>query len=242
MGPKLSEDVSLRASIAALSSFFVGQATMAETLQHVSELAVASLKPVEFAGLTMLVDGRPMTAVFTNPESPEVDQAQYTSGKGPCLDAFRTGKIHTISSMADDNPWPEFVAACRAHGILSTLSLPIWAAGMPLGALNLYSKVQHSFNEAEIEAATLFASQASIVLANAQAYWDARVLSEQLGESLASRAVIEQAKGIIMASLRCSADEAFNYLVKQSQATNIKLRAVAQDIVDDTTRRPTPPS
>jgi AmiR/NasT family two-component response regulator len=49
--------------------------------------------------------------------------------------------------------------------------------------------------------------------------------------------VIEQAKGILMAQQSCSADEAFNVLVKLSQQSNRKLREVAQALVDST--RPT---
>jgi AmiR/NasT family two-component response regulator len=102
--------------------------------------------------------------------------------------------------------------------------------------MNLYADAEGLFDQAEIETASLFASQASIVLANSQAYWDARSLGDQLSESIASRAVIEQAKGIIMGSMRCTADQAFSYLVQQSQQTNTKLRVVAQNIVNDTTR------
>jgi GAF domain-containing protein len=228
--------VPLHASLAALSSFFVGATTLADTLRRVSELAVSSMEPVAFAGLTMMVDDRPATAVFTDPESPEIDQAQYDSGSGPCLDAYRTGTVCTIPSTREANSWPVFSAACREHGILSTLSLPLLAAGKSLGAMNLYSKVEHSFDESEVAGASLFAAQAAIVLANAQAYWEARTLSEQLGESITSRAVIEQAKGIIMGSLRCTADEAFRRLVEQSQSTNTKLRDVARDIVEAATK------
>jgi AmiR/NasT family two-component response regulator len=87
-----------------------------------------------------------------------------------------------------------------------------------------------------IDSVSLFAAQASLVLANAAAYWGARLKSEQLSESIESRAVIEQAKGIIMASMRCTPDEAFGHLVRQSQHTNVKLREIAQQIVDDISR------
>jgi GAF domain-containing protein len=231
------EDTPLRRSLDALSSFFVGQATMSETLLHVSELATDSVPGTKFVGLTMLVDDKPSTAVFTDPESPEIDQTQYDTGHGPCLDAFRTGEIRMIASTNQENPWPEFSAACIAHGIYSTLSLPLGIGDKPLGAMNMYAPVEFAYEGGQIETALLFSAQASIVLANAQAYWDARSLGEQLSESISSRAVIEQAKGIIMGSMRCNAEDAFDFLVKQSQHTNTKLRTVAQDIVDDVARR-----
>jgi GAF domain-containing protein len=234
----MSGDVTpLRRSLDALSMFFVGRATMAETLLRVASLAQAALPAAAFVGLTMLDDQRPATTVFTDPRSPEIDEAQYRTGHGPCLDAFRSGEIRMIRSTRLDTTWPEFSAACLQHGIHGTLSLPLAVEDNRLGALNLYSTAENSFDGAAIETAMLFASQSAIVLANARAYWDARSLGEQLSESIQSRATIDQAKGIIMGSMRCSAEQAFAYLVQQSQHTNTKLRVVAQHIVDDVTRR-----
>ena len=79
------------------------------------------------------------------------------------------------------------------------------------------------------------ASAAAIVLANASAYWEANQLSEQLNQAMRSRAVIEQAKGILMArSPDLGPDEAFEVLRKASQRENVKLRDIAQRIVDRT--------
>jgi AmiR/NasT family two-component response regulator len=74
------------------------------------------------------------------------------------------------------------------------------------------------------------------VLANAQAYWDARSLSENLAEAMESRAVIEQAKGIIMSTMRCDPDAAWEILRSQSQAQNIKVRDLANELVRNTSR------
>ena len=54
---------------------------------------------------------------------------------------------------------------------------------------------------------------------------------DNLHEALSSRAVIEQAKGIVMARDRCGADEAFATLRQESQHTHVKLRDVATRIV-----------
>jgi AmiR/NasT family two-component response regulator len=52
---------------------------------------------------------------------------------------------------------------------------------------------------------------------------------------MASRAVIEQAKGIIMASRQCTAAQAFDILRDTSSRHNVKLREIAQRLVDSTT-------
>ena len=235
----MSEEFQLEESLAALSRFFVGDKTMMQTLERVTQMTAQSLADAEFVGITMMTtDGKVGTAVFTDPEAPEIDQAQYESGRGPCLDAFRTGDTLRIESTTDDERWPEFSATCAAHGILSTLSLPLSVDGTTYGALNLYSRRSAAFDDEQTSTAALFAAHAAVVLANATLYWAARVRSEQLEAALTTRAEIEQAKGIIMSTMRCSADEAFEVMVKQSQRENRKLREVAAEIVRRTARRP----
>jgi GAF domain-containing protein len=222
----------LAESLAVLSRYFVGASTLEETLGRVADLTVEAVAPVDFVGLTMPVEGRQRTAVFTDRTSPEVDQAQYDSGEGPCLDALRDATVYAIDSMAEDGPWPAFRRACRARGIHSTLSLPMIVDHGTVGAMNLYSRADHSFGLDDREAAMQFAGQAAIVLANAQVYWDARQMSTRLGEAMKSRATIEQAKGVLMGSQRCGPDEAFELLTRASQRENVKLREIARRIVE----------
>ena len=115
--------------------------------------------------------------------------------------------------------------------------LPLVVDQRAIGALNLYSRQEGGFDEDDRETAELFASQAAIVLANSQAFWDARALNIGLGEAMKNRAVIEQAKGILMARQQCGEEEAFDLLVRASQRENIKLRTVAQRIVDNASTR-----
>jgi GAF domain-containing protein len=230
-------DTALTRSLAALSRFFVGDGTVQETLNRVADLTVEAIDPVELAGITMIVEGRQRTAVFTDPAAPEMDQAQYDTGEGPCLDAFREQRITRIDSTLSDGPWPAFRKTAAEHGIRSTLSMPLMVDQQPLGALNLYSKRERAFDDEDVETATLFASQASIVLANAQAYWDAREMSSGLAEAMRHRAVIEQAKGMLMAAQHCDEDTAFELLVRASQRENVKLRDIASRIVDGAVTR-----
>jgi GAF domain-containing protein len=233
----MSDDSPLRESLAALSQFFIGDRTMEESLHRVAEMTAEAVPEAAFVGITMMRRGRPETAVFTHPDAPEIDQRQYEANSGPCLDSYRAGEIVRLDSARDDTRWPEFARACREHGIFSTVSFPLTVEGTTNGALNLYAEREHAFDERQMELAGLFAAQAAIVLANAQAYWSARAKSEQLEQALHSRAEIEQAKGIIMASTRCSPDEAFEMLVRQSQIENRKLRDIASELVSNASRR-----
>jgi len=225
-------DVLLSESLAALSRFVLGENTVEQTLNRVAELTVEAVPAADLVGLTMIVDGRPQTTVFTDPTSPKVDQTQYETGEGPCLDAFKERQVYAIESTTEAGPWPAFRRTCVEHGIGSTLSLPLVIDHNGVGALNLYSRQPRAFGEDDKAAASLFAAQAAIVMANAQIYWDARTLGENLGEAMRSRAVIEQAKGVLMGAQRCTDEHAFQLLVRASQRENVKLREIAQRIVD----------
>jgi GAF domain-containing protein len=221
----------LAQSLSALSRFFVGDGTLHETLTRVTHYAEQAVPAAAMTGITMLVDGRARTAVFTDEAAPEIDSAQYETGIGPCLDSFRHRRIFRIDDTNKDDRWAAFSEAAAAHGIRSTLSIPLVANHEGLGAMNFYSPTPNGFSDEDEEVASQFGVQAAIVLANAQAYWDAHQLSQNLAAAMQSRAAIEQAKGILMGAQRCTADEAFQILVRASQRENRKLREIAEDIV-----------
>jgi GAF domain-containing protein len=231
----------LARSLAAMSRFFVGEGTLHETLTRVAQFAEEAVPAASMTGITMLVEGRARTAVFTDETAPEVDTVQYESGAGPCLDAFRHEQVLVIHDTTKDDRWPAFSEAAAAHGIRSTLSIPLIANREGVGALNFYAREPNGFSEDDVEVAAQFGAQAGIVLANAQAYWDAHQLSQNLATAMQSRAVIEQAKGILMGAQRCSSDEAFKILVRASQRENRKLRDIAQDLVTRTQESASPP-
>jgi GAF domain-containing protein len=221
----------LAQSLSALSRFFVGDGTLHETLTRVAHYAEQALPAAAMTGITMLVDGRARTAVFTDEAAPEIDSAQYETGIGPCLDSFRHRRIFRIDDTTKDDQWAPFIEAAAAYGIRSTMSIPLVANHEGLGAMNFYSLTPNGFSQDDEEVASQFGVQAAIVLANAQAYWDAHQLSQNLAAAMQSRAAIEQAKGILMGAQRCTADEAFQILVRASQRENRKLREIAEEIV-----------
>jgi GAF domain-containing protein len=175
----VGDESEFESSLCALSQFFVGDRTMLETLTRVSEISILAIPVADLVGMTMLTNGRPATSVFSDPEAPDIDQAQYHHGEGPCLEAFRTGETRRIDSTAEETRWPEFCASCRVHGIHSTLSVPLTVDGETYGALNLYSRQKAAFGSAELRTATLFGAQAAIVLAKREVV---------LGRAVAGRA------------------------------------------------------
>jgi GAF domain-containing protein len=225
---------SLSEALTALSKFLVADASLGETLHRVAELTLDAIPAAQVAGMSMLDErGIPTTAIYTDETSPKVDEAQYESGRGPCLSAWRDQRSVRIDDISVGDDYPEFRRAAADHGIHSTLSLPLRAADTGLGALNLYAPIPQGFSEADEAVGNDLATAASVVLANASAYWDAVELSQHMSTAMQSRSVIEQAKGMLMAqSPGLSADGAFDVLRKASQRENVKLRDVAQRIVD----------
>jgi GAF domain-containing protein len=223
--------------LSALGQFVVGEVTVGDTLQRVAELTTRAIPAAAYAGITLPTERGPATSVFTHPTAPNVDRAQYDTGRGPCLEAYRTGQVQRIDSTLTDERWPEFTQVAVEHAILSTLSLPMTVGDRTIGALNLYSHEANAFAEDDARAGMTFARQAAVVMANAQAYWQLYDLTESLEEALKSRAVIEQAKGIVMSQSKVAPDEAFQILVRASQRENRKLRDIAQDLVERATQR-----
>jgi GAF domain-containing protein len=223
----------LAVSLQTLYAMLLDDEELEDTLRRVAQLAAATLPTCDVADVTLIREGQPMTKGATDERARAVDAAQYASGAGPCLDAWRHGRISHLPSIRTDTRWPQFNQAADAVGILSTLAVPLQVRGEVIGALNLHSFREHSFSDSDDQIAQLFAGQAAVALANAQTHAAAVSLAAQLHDALESRGTIEQAKGILVAQQHCSPDDAFELLVQRSQHENRKLRLVADDIVRD---------
>lgn len=224
-----------REALASLSRFFVGDASVDETLDALAHTAVSALPGADVAGMSLWRDGELGTWAYTDPESPAVDRVQYETGHGPCLDAMRYGEVLVVDDTAEAEPrWPRFEQECARLGIRSTASLPLTAKDESIGGLNLYSHTAKAFPLDELQRARVFATSATAVAYNSLRYQEAVELGEGLTEAMASRATIEQAKGIVMARSGVDADAAFDVLVRASQRENRRLREIAAELVERT--------
>lgn len=229
----------LTAAMAELASLLVDEDDLAGMLERVSRLARRSIPGCDSAGVTLLERGRPITAAATDERTLVVDEAQYKVGDGPCLRAYRTGTVQRVVVSEAYARYPDFTLAAYEAGIRSFLAAPLLVRDAGVGALNLYSSEPHGFFQIDEAVVLLFAGQAAVAVTNSQLYQGARTLSAQLEAAMAARAVIEQAKGVLMGTRGVTADAAFDLLRRTSQAQNRKLRAVAADIVAAaTTGRP----
>ena len=127
--------------------------------------------------------------------------------------------------------WPRFTSQAAEAGIGSCLSLPLIARGETVSALNLCSLNRQAFGEVQTRRAERFAENAAGALALGLRLASYAALTDQLRASMASRAAIDQAVGIIMERQRCTQDAAFGALRAASQSRNVKLRDVATEVV-----------
>jgi len=181
--------------------------------------------------MTIQPNGRPLTVACSDPVAAQVDEVQYELDDGPCLHAMRDGHMVRIEDTAEKARWPEFEEQAASHGIRSCLALPLSTDGKPVGALNLYAREASAFGTAEARRAENFAHNASGALSLAIRLASHAALIEQLRSSLASRGVIDQALGIIMAESKIDAQRAFAVLSRASNNRRMKLRDLAAEIV-----------
>jgi len=155
--------------------------------------------------------------------------------EGPCLDAFRTGeRVEHEDLDAGSGRWPSFATAALQAGFRSALALPLRLRELTLGALNLLSVTRTPMDEADVIVARAFADLATLSIVQHRAAAEAQRLNQQLSAALASRVVIEQAKGVISERASIDLAEAFSRLRAHARNHNLRLTAVAQAAIDGT--------
>ena len=204
---------------------------LGQVLQRVAELAQATIPGADEVSVTLLDGEKAHTAGFTGPVAAQLDERQYAAGFGPCMDAALGGEVVSLPDLGQDERYPGFSAVATRHGVRSSLSVGMPVPQRRVGGLNVYARKAHAFDDAAVDLARAFADYAAVALLNASLLESKEALARQLEQAMASRAAIEQAKGILMARTGCTPEEAFALLSRQSQNTNRKLHDVADDLV-----------
>jgi GAF domain-containing protein len=231
--PIAAEDLDeLTAAMADLTTTLEAEPAEAEILGAVCAEAVRAVPGADMASITAIRDGAPETTAFTDERAVDIDRVQYAAGEGPCLLAAETGEVVRVPLDTAGRKWPEFTEHARRLGVGSYLAAPLRVDGTLAGALNLFGYGDHGFAETDSRLLQLYTTVVSFGLRTTRRYHRARQRAADLETAMNSRAVIEQAKGILMAAHRISADGAMKRLIAESQHTNVKLRDVATRFVD----------
>jgi GAF domain-containing protein len=242
---QLSADfAALQAGIDDLAGMVAGSLGLDELLAHVATLAVHAIPGAEGAGVTLLQNnhGEGHNGVAASgasaPFVAAIDDIQYvTVNEGPYITAASERRTVRSGSLGGEKMWPRFGARVGRLGVHSVLSLPLLLPDQVVGTINVYAHDQDVFDEHAAQLGELFAKPAAVAVRNAQVLAQAQALSAQLQTALTTRAVIDQAIGVIRARTGRSAQDAFAQLRAISQAEHRKLTDVAQNAVDQAVRR-----
>jgi transcriptional regulator with GAF, ATPase, and Fis domain len=221
----------LALSFSETARILFSSTSVRDTLVSVVELAVETIEGCDFAGLFLLDGDVVTTPVHTHPIVVEVDALQHRTGEGPCLDAIAHSLVFYAHDLDKDLRWLHFAPLATQAGVRSVLALPLGADSI-LGALNLYARYPAAFGIVDRAKATMLATLANLALTIARSHEDEERRAANLHAALTSREIIGEALGILMERERVNAVHAFDVLRRASQHLNIKLREVAQNLVD----------
>jgi GAF domain-containing protein len=223
----------LAASLVAAARSISSKDTLEETLSAIAQTARISVPGIDHVGISTIDrKGRILTRAATDSVVGELDDLQYGLQEGPCVDVLHDRRVVAAPRIRHEQRWPRYVPeAVRRTGLKSQLAVQLFLDGEgTLGGLNLYSTTHEDLDPEAPSIAELFAGQAAIALG--------RVIKiTTLNEALQSRKVIGQAVGILMERYEMNEERAFAFLVRASSNSNIKLRDVAQELVDTGNRR-----
>jgi GAF domain-containing protein len=231
------EHVDLNIGLAGLAGMVAGSVSLDELLKQVAHFAVGAIPGAQGVGVTLLETDRADTVVASADFVRAVDDVQYCLMEGPCVTAAAERRTVRSGLLEQDAQWPRFGPRVAHLGVHSALSLPLLVGDLVVGAMNVYSHERDVFGDHAQELGELFAAPAAVAVRNAQVLDQARRLTEQLQAALSSRAIIDQALGILMSRRGGTADDAFATLRQISQGNSVKLSLVASDIVEQAAAR-----
>jgi GAF domain-containing protein len=201
-------------------------------LGKVTELATRVLPGEPTTSVTIVQRGRASTVASSGSLALELDEVQYRLRSGPCLSAATSGRPAEITDTRADTDWPEFAAHAAVRGCDSILSFPLPVQEDVAGALNVYARGTFASGGRTRELVSRFAAYAVVPVSNMYLYESAVERAGHLQAALDSRAVIDQAKGILMERFKLTADQAFQALARISMEHNTKVRDVAVRFVE----------
>jgi GAF domain-containing protein len=223
--------------LVALAGVALTHDDVKDALREVCRISTRAIYSADGASLTTFDASGPAIAAASSEWAQGLDEMQYEEHEGPCIDAARTGMMFRVRDVGSEMRWPSYMPRVKQAGALSMLSIPMNVESKTIGALNVYSRGVDAFEAEDVSLAEIIAGHASLAAQVAAALYGHRELAEQLHAAMASRAPIEQAKGIIMAAVGCGPEEAFRRLTQQSQHENRKLREIAVELVQQQARQ-----
>jgi GAF domain-containing protein len=214
------------AFFARVSRDLMEEPSQVPTSERIAERAVQVIPGCDHASIFVRRRRhRVESAAATSPLAQRCDELQYELEEGPCLEAVWEGDSYLIGDTSTDTRWPRWSPRVAAEGIGSVLSLRLATSTDTLGALNLYAEPAHGFSTDDVDLAAIYGLHATNAM-------NAAFLVEGLQLAVQSRHLIGVAQGILMQHYGLDLEQAFEVLRRYSSHKNVKLREVAEQIVE----------
>ena len=208
----------------------VGNSAPMRSLNRLVDLAVREVAGCCGATAMLWRDRELVGLTSTHPDLAELAECQLRTGYGPSIQALRDKQPVGVRDTLRDTRWPDYMTEALCRGVRSTLALVHEFPPMTV-VLSIASVRSEAFESEQVPFAETLAAFGGAVLANASAYGDAQREAVQLRNAVESRAVVDQAKGVLMHALGCSADEALERMRRVSQTQHVKVTDVAKQVV-----------
>ncbi|AGZ41181.1 GAF and ANTAR domain-containing protein [Actinoplanes friuliensis] len=223
-------------AFAELGRIDFSETDLATALAKVADLARRTVPGADEVSITLVGPGGAHTAAFTGKRALAIDEWQYEQGNGPCLAAAAANLTVTVPDLAGDSRWPAWADHALTTGVHSSMSI-----GLPLrrsvsGALNVYALEPHAFDDDAVILAETFAGYAAVAMANAHLDDESAFIADHTRSAMDDSALVEQAKGIIMAEHHCTAEEASVILARLADIAGSDLHDAATALIDEAVR------
>ena len=209
----------------------ITEASEPRSLNDLVAQATRQVPACSGAAAVLWRDGEPAVFAASHPSLPELIDVQLGCGRGPVLDALAGDEPVLCPDTLGKSRWPEYSGAALRLGVRCSLSLA-YPSGADVVCLSLFSARPRTLDEDSVSVAERLVASGAAVVGVASEYGEARRTVRHLRDAADSRAVVDQAKGVLMHALGCSADEALQRMRQISQARNIKVTEVATIIID----------
>ena len=229
----MAREQDLAAAFVDLADTLVSDYDVADLLCRLVEHTVRLLDAAE-AGL-LLSDQRGGLHLMasTSEKAKLLELFQLQADEGPCLDCYHSGVMMAVDDLAAESArWPTFAPVALAQGYVAVHAFPMRLREITIGALNLFSSRAGALPEGDRHVAQALADVATIGLLQERAIHLNQELVAQLEGALASRVVIEQAKGVLAEQGGMDMDAAFRVLRAYARQSNRRLADIAHDVVD----------
>ncbi len=209
-----------------------GRYSIGDVLAQLTENVTAVLD-VTGAGVSILDEENQLRFVTASSDAliPAERQQEHLQ-EGPCIDASQQGDVVLSADLDQEVRWPELLPTLRSAPFRSVVAIPLVSEDRRLGSLNIYDERARQWSDGEVRVARVLADMAVGYVVNASQLEQAERTREQLQEALASRIVIEQAKGMLANANSVTIDDAFARLRRYARNERRPLREVASAVVE----------